>query len=339
MKRSLIFIFLAITLIGLPACMQSPDCFRRDVYCAGLVTNTAGIKDFGLNQFTWEGMQQALKDKTVDHIAYIETIDSRDYMKNIETIALDGYDFIITIGPAMDDETLRAADAFPDSVFIGMDQPQEETRPNLLPILFPEDQMGFWAGALAARLSQTGIVAGICETSVLDSMWRYCEGFRKGADHADENTKVLIIYRENQSSEKLFIDSDWGQATAQDLIQRGADVIFAAGGGTGQGALLAAAEEGILAIGTERDQGRALTEAAPVLVTSVYGGTRVEVQKWMRLLKEGNPSDGAAAGMFEHAPYREIQNRVSQELQTEMDQLYLALSTGKLKTGVPPKAP
>ena len=217
--------------------------------------------------------------------------------------------------------------------------PRQETRPNLLPILFPEDQMGFWAGALAARVTQTGVIGAVCETSGIDSMWRYCEGFRKGAANADENVKPLIIYRENQSSEKLFIDSEWGNTTAQDLIQRGADVIFAAGGGTAQGALLATADASLLAIGAERDQARALTEAAPALVTSVYGGARIEVQKWMRFFRDGNPLNGAVAGSFEYAPYREIQNRVPEELQTEMDELFLALSTGELQTGVSKSAP
>lgn len=336
---SIFLILLAIAFMGLPACSQSPDCFREDIYCAGLVTNTAGLRDDGLNQHTWEGLLQAQVEKIIDRAAFIESVDSRDYVKNIEAFALDGYDFIITIGPALEDETLHAADLYPDSVFIGMDQPQEETRPNLLPILFPEDQMGFWAGALAARLTRTGIVGAVCETSGLDSMWRYCEGFRKGAAHADENIKALTLYRENQSSEKLFIDSEWGHTNAQDLIQRGADVIFAAGGGTAQGSLLAAGDEGLLAIGAERDQAQALTEAAPALVTSVYGGARIEVQKWMRLVRDGNVWSGAVNGAFEHAPYQEIQNRVPQELQSEMDQLFLALSSGELQTRVSKSAP
>ena len=61
-----------------------------------------------------------------------------------------------------------------------MNQPHEEVRPNLIPITFAEDQMGFLAGALAARISETQIVGAVCETSGIDSMWRYCEGFRAG---------------------------------------------------------------------------------------------------------------------------------------------------------------
>jgi basic membrane protein A len=333
------FIFLAIVCAGLSACLSSPDCVREDVFCAGLVTNTASIKDFGLNQLAWEGLQQARRDKVVDHAAYIESVDARDYAKNIEVFADANYDVIITIGPALDDETLQAADIYADSVFIGIDQPQEETRPNLLPIVFAEDQMGFWAGTLAARITQTGTIGAVCETSGIDSMWRYCEGFRKGAAYADEDVQALILYREGQSSERLFIDAEWGDAAARDLIGRGADVIFAAGGGTAQGALLAAARADVRAIGAERDQARALSEAAPALVTSVYGGTSSEVQNWMRFLREGNHWEGAASGSLTYAPYSDIESRVSESLKGEMQTLLGALMTGAIRTDVPPSAP
>ena len=63
----------------------------------------------------------------------------------------------------------------------------------------------------------------------------------------------------------------WGYDTAQELIQRGVDVIFAAGGVTGQGALRAAAEAQVAAIGTERDQAAVLGESGSSVVTSIYG--------------------------------------------------------------------
>jgi basic membrane lipoprotein Med (substrate-binding protein (PBP1-ABC) superfamily) len=51
----------------------------------------------------------------------------------------------------------------------------------------------------------------------------------------------------------------WAYVTAQKLIQGGAEVVFSAGGLTGQGALQAACEAGIPAIGAERDQAQALS--------------------------------------------------------------------------------
>ena len=260
MRVGKVWFILGIVVCGLSACMKSSDCFREDVFCAGLVTDVLGINDHGMNQNTWAGLQEAKANGDVDRAEYIESIDTRDYEKNIAYFAEKGFDVIITTGVGMRNETLRSADLKPDTVFVGMNQPYEEARPNIIPVTFAEDQMGFLAGALAARISKTRIVGGVCETSGIDSMWRYCEGFRAGAKYEDKDIKTEVIYREDGDRESLFIDETWGYDTAQELIQRGVDVIFAAGGVTGQGGLRAAAGAQVAAIGTERDQAAVLGE-------------------------------------------------------------------------------
>ena len=211
-----------------------------------------------------------------------------------------------------------------------MNQPQEEVRPNLIPVTFAEDQIGFAAGALAARISETRIIGAACETSEIDSMWRYCEGFRAGAEFVDENIKVQVIYRNDGSSEKLFIDEAWGYETAQKLIQRGADVIFAAGGVTGQGALRAAAEAKVDAIGAERNQGAVLGEAGPSVLTSIYGDASLEVQNVMRLLRDGNINEPRSSPI-KYIPFNE---KFPESFTREMDALLLSLSDGVVKTNV-----
>jgi len=318
--------------------MQSPDCFRKDVFCAGLVTDTLGINDHGLNQDAWLGLTQAKELGYLDYIAYIETVDPRDGEKNIAKFARDGYDAIITVGMGLRNETLRSADLNPGSVFIGIDQADDEIRPNLISITFPEDQAGFLAGALAAHLTQTKVVGAACETSGLDSMWRYCEGFRKGALHIDDEITVLVKYRDEGDSEKLFIDSEWGDATARKMIQQGADVIFGAGGGTGQGALVAAAEEHVYAIGAEKDQGRVLTEATSSIVTSVYGHGSYQVREMMRLIQSNEWTNAKLSGLIGLEPYNPSV-RVSEETIKEMEMLLLDLPAGTIQTGVSPNAP
>ena len=338
MRVRKVWFILAIAVYGLSACAQSSDCSREDVFCAGLVTDVLGIDDHGMNQNSWAGLQEAKGKGDVDQVDYIESIDTRDYEKNIVYFAEKSYDVIITTGIGLDDETLRAADLYPfdpaqgkpDTVFVGMNQPQEEVRPNLIPITFAEDQIGFAAGALAARISETRIVGGVCETSDIDSMWRYCEGFRAGAKYEDENIKVQVIYRENGNSEKLFIDESWGYDTGQELIQRGVDVIFAAGGITGQGALRAAAEAQVAAIGTERDQAAVLGESGSSVVTSIYGNASSEIQKMMRVLGDGNLYKPGISQI----EYVSFDEKYPESLTREMDDLLVALWTGEIKTNV-----
>jgi len=324
-----------LAILVLSSCTRSPDCFHEDVFCAALVTDTLGINDHGINQDTWAGLEGSKANGIVDQIAYIESIDLRDYEKNITYFAQNGYDLIVTRGVGMRDETFHAADRYADSVFIGMYQLSEEARPNLLSITFAEDRMGFFAGALAARLTETHVVAAVCETSGIDSIWRYCEGFRAGALFINKELRVLVEYRDDGTQEKLFIDEAWGVGRAQYLIKRGADVIFAAGGATGQGALRAASEAGIHAIGAERDQAAALGESGPGVVTSVYGRAGFEVQAVIRLLKEGQSTE-LVLGQFGYVP---LGDHFPESLKIEMDNLLPNLFSGYVQTNVPLQKP
>ena len=335
MRVGKVWFILTIAVCGLSACARSSDCFREDVFCAGLVTDVLGIDDHGMNQNTWVGLQEAKANGDVDRVEYIESIDTRDYEKNIAYFAENGYDVIVTTGIGLRDETLRSADLYPGSVFVGMNQPHEEVRPNIIPVTFAEDQIGFAAGALAARISKIRIVGAVCETSGIDSIWRYCEGFRAGAMYEDEDIRVQVIYREYGDSESLFIDETWGYDTAQELIHRGVDVVFAAGGATGQGALQAVAEAQVAAIGTERDQAAVLGESGSSVVTSIYGNASSEVQNVMRLIRDGNAYEPGSS-QIAFVPFNE---KYPESLTYDMDALLLALQNGEIKTNVPFEKP
>ena len=328
-------ILLAIALTCLTACQQSPDCFQEDVFCAALVTDTQGLNDYGINQNTWVGLQEAQANKLADRIEYIESANARDYEKNIAYFASQGFDMIVTTNPTLRDETLHAADLYPDSVFVGMNQAQTEARPNLISISFPEDQMGFTAGVIAANLTKTGVVGAVCETSSIDSMWRYCDGFRAGAEFFNPAVKVIVFYRDDGDSEKLFIDEAWGFETANKAIRRGADVIFAAGGVTGQGALRAALEADIPVIGAERDQAVFFAESGSSVVTSILGQANFEIKEVMRLTREGNVG-GARSGQLENVPINGI---FPERLQDAVDFLFLNLRIGAIKTNVASEKP
>lgn len=342
-RTRLLLITLAIVMLGLPACTQSPDCFRKDVFCAALVTDTRGLNDYGINQDTWAGLEQSKTNGDADQIANIESVDKRDYEKNIAFFVNAGYDVIVTSGVGMQNATLHSADLYPfdpaqgrpDSVFIGMNQADDKSVPNFISVAFPEDQMGFFAGALAARLTRTNIIGAVCETSGIDAMWRYCEGFRAGAKYINAALDVIVVYRDDGSSEKLFIDEAWGTENAQMLIKRGADVLFAVGGETGASALRAATEAKIKAIGAERDQGAALAEEGSSVVTSVLGQGSFTVQELMRNVRAGNLANA------EKSPIRYISldSVVPKSLITEMDEILAGLAIGEIKTNVTSEKP
>jgi basic membrane protein A len=331
-------------MLGVTACSQSSGCFQADVFCTALVTDTQGIDDHGMNQDTWAGLEQAQADGFVQQIEFIESIDSRDYGKNISYFVERGFDVIVTIGPGMRDETLRAADLKPIDpvlgelgvvpVFVGVNQSGDEPRPNFIPITFPEDQIGFLAGALSWQISETKIVGSVCETSGIDSMWRYCEGFRAGITFMNQSTgknvKPLVVYRDDGNREQIFVDEAWGYDSSLSLIQRGADVIFAAGGATNQGALRAETEAGIASIGAERDQRAALAGSGSGVCTSIFGNAGIEIQKVLRLLRTGKMVE-AQSGQIK---YISLDRSFSDGFTRDLDLLLSALRTGEVKTNV-----
>jgi basic membrane protein A len=323
-----------ILIMGLAACKQDHPCAAENVFCVGLVTTTVGLQDHGINQDAWTGLETLKAEGQIDQINHIESVDARDYSKNISYFAENEYDVIVTSGAGLEDETLRAAEEYPGLVFIAIEQHPEQDLANLVPVTFAEDRIGYLAGALAAHLSRTKIVGAVCETSGIDSMWRYCEGFRAGtkatADELDIEIQVLVEYRDQGSQENLFIDEEWGMERSQYLMKRGADVIFAAGGATGQAALRAASEAGIHSIGTERDQAAALGEEGSSVVTSIYGSAGNEVQQMVREIRAGN-LDPTIPGQFGYVP---LGLAFPESLTTYMNELLVQLVNGDVQTNV-----
>lgn len=332
-------LLLGVFLLFSACTVQPPDCASPQVFCAGLVTTTEGLHDHAFSQAVWENLQLLVSTGLLQHIAFIESLDSRDYSKNMDVFALDGYDVIITVGMGMRAETLQAAHLYPNSVFIGVDQAGDGSSPNLLLVTFPEDQAGFLAGALAARLTRSGRVGAVCETSGIDANWKTCEGFRNGAGYIDPKVRVDIRYRDDGSSEKLFVDTAWGQETGRKVVNSGADVLFGVGGGTGQGALLAAMDAQVYAIGSERDQYFAMPQARPVLLTSVVKQAGPRVYELVAAVCRGDASGGVYPGQVLVAPYRGLETSISPEIRQEIAALSQALADGSLRTNVPVKFP
>ena len=332
--------YFVILLIALTfsACAPRPqDCARADVFCVGLITASGSIED-GINREAWLGLQDAKAENLVDRIDYIETIDSRDREQNITFFAQRGYDVIITVGSSIADETISLANHNPKILFIGVEQPQPTKYSNLAGLIFHEERGGFLAGALAAMITQTDHVAAVCEEKFIDPMRRYCDGFKEGVRFVDPKIKTDVVYR-NGASENLFNDPDWGSATALKFVSDGADVLFAAGGGTGDAALESAANQGAAVIGAGTDAYTRLTNIRQQLVSSALNDTRLGVRDLMRLTRSGQFSPGEFFGQVELAPFHEWESRLPQAVKDQVLGISNGLNDGSVQTNVPYKSP
>jgi basic membrane lipoprotein Med (substrate-binding protein (PBP1-ABC) superfamily) len=107
-------------------------------------------------------------------------------------------------------------------------------------------------------------------------------------------------------------------------------VIFAAGGLTGQGALRAAAEAQVNAIGAERNQAAVLAGSGSSVATSIWGNAGFEVQNLIRLIRDEN-FNRAVNGQIKYAP---LDQKFPQSLIQELDGLIQGLLSGEIRTGV-----
>src|SRR5690349_11864470 len=86
----------------------------------GLVTDTGGVNDQAFNQLAWQGIQKAATEMSFQ-TKFLESSQPSDYETNIDALAAEGYNVIITVGPLMGDATTLKAKQYPDIKFAIID--------------------------------------------------------------------------------------------------------------------------------------------------------------------------------------------------------------------------
>ncbi len=304
-----------------------------------LVTDQGGIDDGNFNELANNGMERAAEDFGLE-TTVIESAAASDYDPNISACIEGGFDAVITVGFLLTDDTLAAAQANPDVFFIGIDQFFTDHPENLVGVQYREDQAGFLVGVMAARMTESGTVAGVYGIDI-PAVVKFRNGFEQGVAYADPSVEVLGSYSDR------FDDPAGGALIAEQFLGEGADVIFGAGGQTGTGGIQSAATQDALVIGVDQDEyftnfGAGESPGAENLITSALKSVDVGVYDMLDALTEGNElwlGGGiyileASNGGIGFAPSHDAD--VPQEVIDEVDMVFEMLATGELDTGVDP---
>ena len=337
-KFSLIMAVVMIATLILTACQGAAteaDCAKDNVLCVGLVTDVGEIDDKSFNQSAWEGVQQAQKDLGAV-VNYVETKDAKDYAANMQLFIDKSYDIIVTVGFALGTATHDAAVANPNVKFIGVDQFQADVLPNLVGLIFHEDQSGFLAGALAAQMSKSGTIAGVFGTDLVPPVVAFKEGYEAGAKYINPNIKIISTYHPG-GLDVAFTDPEWGATTAKQAIDNGADVIFGAGGKTGNGALIeVASHAGLYCIGVDSDQWETVPEAHPCLLSSAMKLITPGLFDIIKAAKDGKFPTGNYFGAAGLAPYHDFDSVIPQAVKDKISEIAKGLLDGSITTGYNP---
>ncbi len=336
MKKAVLL--LAVLLLVLPFAAISAQEPLIESVC--LVTDVGRVNDGTFNQFAYEGMERAAEEFGLD-ATFIETTAQTDYAANIETCLNDEYDVVVTVGFLIADATRAAAEANPDTYFIGVDQYFADAPvANLVGIQFREDQAGFLVGALAALMTESGTIGGVYGIDI-PPVVKFRNGYEQGARYVNPDLNILGVYIDS------FTAPDRGATAAEQFIGEGADVIFGAGGPTGSGAITFAAQEGAMVIGVDQDEyattfGGGETPGAENLISSALKRVDNGVFQLLEILVgggEGWPEtsiyilDVVNEGIS-FAPAHD--SEVPEEVTAQVEEILAGLVDGSIETGVDP---
>ena len=203
-------------------------------------------------------------------------------------LARQKYDLILGIGFLQQRDVDAAALRFPAQKFAYLDGRRQDLRhrpKNVRGTLFKTEEPAYLAGYLAALLEKrrpgkdvVATVGGI-KIPTVDT---YIAGFQAGARKADPGITALNAYSRD------FVNQEKCATLARSEIARGAGVVFAVAGGCGVGALDAAAEAGVWAVGVDIDQ----SYLGPHILTSVVKRLDVAVVAIVRSLVDGTFTTG-----------------------------------------------
>lgn len=278
MKRNLAFSLLFIAIMVFAANAVSLTTAQNANAKIAIVYSTGGLGDQSFNDAAFAGKERAETDFPGITVQQVEPETVTEINTAIENFASDGsFDLIIAIGFSAADGVNASAVAHPSQKFMIVDSVVDQ--PNVASVTFKEHEGSFLVGAMAAmvtKTNKTGFLGGL--DIPLINKFRY--GFEQGVKYINPNAEVLVAYSPDPS--KPFSDQAGGQTVANGFIEQGADVIYAAAGGTGLGVFDAVAEHDqgeVYAIGVDSNQdhlkpGYILTSMIKKVDVAVY--TQIE---------------------------------------------------------------
>jgi basic membrane protein A len=258
----------------------------------GLVSDTGGLDDRGFNEFSINGFERAESELGVEGRVYVSE-SGDDYLPNLTAAVDDGHDLVIAVGFLIQPSVAEVAAEATDVSFAGVDQFYGDepdcggdtgivcSLPNVLGLQFPSEEAGYVAGIVAAGITKTGTVSTVGGIKI-PPVDNWIAGFRQGVKDTNPDVKLLNAYSQD------FVDAAKCKEIALDQISQGSDVVFQVAGLCGIGALDAACQEGVNAIGVDADQ----SFAGDCVVTSALKPLDVAVFETIKSAQEGTFEGG-----------------------------------------------
>lgn len=199
----------------------------------GIVFDAGGKNDRSFNQSAWEGAQKA-RDELGIYLKDVEPGDSSAVEEAMRAFASEGYDLIFGIGFANATAIKNVATEFPKVKFALVDSVVD--LPNVNSLVFREHEGSYLVGMIAAMRSRKvngRRVVGFIGGMEIPLIHKFEVGYRAGAGRIYPNIRVVVNYVGNTPT--AWNDPAKAKEIAKAQIGKGASVIYAAAGGSGNG--------------------------------------------------------------------------------------------------------
>ncbi|MDX3329217.1 MULTISPECIES: BMP family ABC transporter substrate-binding protein [Streptomyces] len=266
----------------------------KDQMKIGMAYDVGGRGDNSFNDSAARGLDKAKKEFKAEtkELTAKSGETPADREQRLASLAEGGYNPVIGVGFAYQAALEKVAKAHPETTFGLIDSVSEAK--NVSSIVFTEEQGSYLAGVAAALKSKDGQVGFIGGVD-LPLIKKFAAGFQQGVTDTNPKAKVQIQYLSTGSDLSGFGSPDKGEAAAKGMLDKGADVVFAAAGGSGAGAIEAVAgKKGAWSIGVDSDQAKdpALSKYADTIMTSVVKNVDSGVYDLVKSVKDGKPLTG-----------------------------------------------
>ena len=271
------------TLIAAAAVVVSSAAMAADMKPA-VIYDMGGKFDKSFNEGVYNGVKK-FTDETGIEVMEFEVTNETQREQAMRRMAERGATIVLGVGFAQADAIAKVAAEFPDTKFSIIDVSWLDA-PNLRQYAFKEHEGSYIVGVAAAKASKTGKV-GFVGGMDIGLIRRFACGYVGGVKSINANAEVY--QNMTGTTPSAWNDPGKGAELTQSQIDRGADVIYHAAGGTGTGVIQAAADAGKLAIGVDSNQNGM---APGSVLTSMLKRVDVAAYETFMDSKNGNFSSG-----------------------------------------------
>ncbi len=289
-----------------------------------LIFDLGGKFDKSFNEAAYVGAER-WKAETGGTYKELEMQSEAQREQALRRLAETGANPIVMTGFAFGEVLGKVAPDYPDTKFVIIDMVVDQ--PNVQSIVFSEPEGSYLAGVMAAMASKSGTVGFIGGMDV-PLIHKFECGYAQGVKATNPDAKVLINY--TGTTPAAWNDPVKGGELVKAQISQGADVIYAAAGGTGIGVLQAAADANILSIGVDSNQnhlhpGKVLTSMVKAVDKSVYDSFKAGAD-----IKPGVMSMDLASGGVSVAMDDNNKPLVTPEMQAAVDAATKGIADGSI---------